>query len=141
MTLAMRYTRKLNVPTIATLSNLLRNTAVLLEAVSWLIVQPDECSLRFLFLLLEHFVGFCLDGGDGFLAVPIEYALQLWMGLELGSVRYVLCLSFSSFRLVFFPWVQECSIQAALLILNPTRACCSDQTANKLKGVLFMHFS
>lgn len=110
----MRYTRKLNVPTIATLSNLLRNTAVLLEAVSWLIVQPDECSLRFLFLLLEHFVAFCLDGGDGFLAVPIEYALQLWMGLELGSVRYVLCLSFSSFRLVFFPWVQEFSIRAAL---------------------------
>lgn len=36
------------------------------------------------------------------------------MGLELGSVRYVLCSNFSSFRLALFPWVQECSIRAAL---------------------------
>lgn len=91
VTLAMRYTRKLNVPTIATLSNLLRNTAVLLEAVSWLIVQPDECSLRFLFLLLERFVGFCLDGGDGFLAVPIECIATLdGLGIRQREVCLVL---------------------------------------------------
>lgn len=137
----MRYTRKLNVPTIATLSNLLRNTAVLLEAVSWLIVQPDECSLRFLFLLLEHFVGFCLDGGDGFLAVPIECALQLWMGWELGSVRYVLCLSFSSFRLFFFPWVQECSIRAALWfwILEESAVVTRQQTNSKESYLWISH--
>lgn len=41
------------------LSNLLRRSS---EANSWLIVQPDECSLRF-FLLLEHFIVFWLHIG------------------------------------------------------------------------------
>lgn len=41
----------------------------------------------------------------------------------------------------FFPLGAGVQHSSCSVILNPRRVCCSDQTANKLKGVLFTHFS